>query len=149
MKKTIPILTIALINIGVLNLTGCTAGFGKPSAGSPTMAEAYTAASKGESTFYKQEDQEKSVGKQYQNKINLPDINKYQQGSAAEFSSVINSQFPKIPNPQNLIYIFGHYAANGEIPVPGHFITFSMYEKDHYALPDEIQKPYNDGQFVR
>ena len=60
----------------------------------------------------------------------------------------MDAQFPKLPNPQNLMYILGHYADNGEIPVPGHFITFSMYERDHYALPDEIQKPYNDGQFT-
>lgn len=136
MNKKIIIITTALIS-----LTGCTAGFVKPEQGSPTMADSYEAAARGQSIFYKTED-----GKTAE--INLPQPVQSNSDNTSKFASVLDAQFPRLPNPQNLMYIFGHYADNGEIPVPGHFITFSMYERDHYALPDEIQKPYNDGQFM-
>jgi conjugative transfer region lipoprotein (TIGR03751 family) len=137
MNKKIIIITAALIS-----LTGCTAGFVKPKKGSPTMAQSYELAAKGKNKFYG------GKANRYAPNFELPQLKNYQ-GKSAKFASVLDSQFPKLPNPQNLMYIFGHYADNGEIPVPGHFITFSMYEKDHYALSDEIQKPYNDGQFTR
>jgi conjugative transfer region lipoprotein (TIGR03751 family) len=136
MNKKIIIITTALIN-----LTGCTAGFVKPDRGTPTMAQSYELAAKGQSRFYNSDNNENAPS------LALPQLPQQQQ-SKSVFASVLDSQFPKLPNPQNLMYIFGHYVAGGEIPVPGHFITFSMYEKDHYALPDEIQKPYNDGQFT-
>ena len=139
MNKIRALIILVLIS-GALG--GCTAGFVKPYTGSPTMAQTYETAAKGQTVFYGNTTGAKAT-------VHLPRLSSNKAGDAGKFASVLDSQFPKLPNPQNLMYIFGHYAANGEIPVPGHFITFSMYRENHYALPSEIQRPYNDGQFIQ
>ena len=43
--------------------------------------------------------------------------------------------FPLLPNPKIVLFVFPHIAE--EVPVPGYSTSFSLYEKDHYALPAE------------
>ncbi|MCK4608955.1 MAG: hypothetical protein KAT71_05705 [Gammaproteobacteria bacterium] len=142
MTKIIRILIVALISYFIIFLTGCTSGYVDPSAGSPTVAEVYNSANSSQTTFGSGTTDSDVA----QPSVALP---KVQQGKFNDnIASVIDSQFPKLPNPEGVMYIFGHYADSGEIPVPGHFITFTMYKTDYYALPNEIQMPYNDGRFV-
>ncbi len=49
----------------------------------------------------------------------------------------INQSFPRLPNPQLSIFVFGHLTAKGH-PVPGYSSAFFMYDTTHYALPGEI-----------
>ena len=44
--------------------------------------------------------------------------------------------FPKLPNPDIVLYVFPHM--RGDAPIPGYSTTFKLYGKDHYALPGEI-----------
>ena len=46
--------------------------------------------------------------------------------------------FPLLPNPKIVLYVFPHIAEG--VPVPGYATSFSLYEKDHYALPMEYTR---------
>ena len=43
--------------------------------------------------------------------------------------------FPLLPNPKIVLFVFPHIAEG--VPIPGYATGFSLYEKDHYALPTE------------
>ena len=43
--------------------------------------------------------------------------------------------FPLLPNPKIVLFVFPHIVKDA--PVPGYATAFSLYEKDHYALPAE------------
>ena len=143
--------TTALISVVVMSLAGCS-GFVAPPKGSPTMAEVYKAGNDGQDTFYNADDQSASpsaaIGTQ---NAALPTMGNLSASNiqGSDFVNTLNSQFPTVPNPQSLMYIFGHYAGADEMPVPGHFIAFPLYDKTYYALPGEVMMPYNDGQFTR
>lgn len=49
----------------------------------------------------------------------------------------LNLLFPKLPNPELVMYVFPHLTAKGR-PVPGYSTSFSLYEVDQYAMPGEI-----------
>jgi conjugative transfer region lipoprotein (TIGR03751 family) len=49
----------------------------------------------------------------------------------------INNLFPLLPNPQIVMYIYPHLAEQDEAPVPGYSTAFSLFEREHYALPGE------------
>jgi conjugative transfer region lipoprotein (TIGR03751 family) len=105
-------------------LTGCS-GYVKPSKGAPTMEQVYQAGSRGDTSFNK----EKSVKVRSMLKTPASDI------SGEQIINGVNDRFPKLQNPESLMYIFGHYA--DDLPVPGHFTTFSLYDRNYYALPSE------------
>ena len=46
--------------------------------------------------------------------------------------------FPLLPNPKIVLFVFPHIAEG--VPVPGYATSFSLYEKDHYALPAEYPR---------
>ena len=46
-------------------------------------------------------------------------------------------KFPRLPNPEMILYVFPHIA--GGAPVPGYSTTFTLYPGTEYALPGEIQ----------
>jgi conjugative transfer region lipoprotein (TIGR03751 family) len=143
--------TIALISGAAIALSGCS-GFVKPPKGAPTMAQVYAAGNAGESNFYNAGDDPISSGSVVRPTATstLPEQNLAKSKiSNAGIVSTLNSQFPTLPNPQSLMYIFGHYAGNGHLPVPGHFVSFALYNHTYYALPNEVMTPYNDGQFIR
>ena len=45
--------------------------------------------------------------------------------------------FPRLPNPTLLMYVFPHLSRDGA-PVPGYSTAFPLYDRDHYALPGEL-----------
>ncbi len=51
----------------------------------------------------------------------------------------INNLFPKLPNPTLVMYVYPHLTSTHELPVPGYSTAFSMYEKEHYAMPGEVR----------
>ncbi|KIS42628.1 TIGR03751 family conjugal transfer lipoprotein [Kosakonia radicincitans] len=54
-------------------------------------------------------------------------------------ASEIRSQFPRLPNPDMVMYVFPHL--NGNTPVPGYSTVFPFYTRTQYALPGERLTP--------
>ncbi|EAA8931061.1 TIGR03751 family conjugal transfer lipoprotein [Salmonella enterica subsp. enterica serovar Oranienburg] len=50
--------------------------------------------------------------------------------------SEISQQFPRLPNPDMVMYVFPHLAG-GSAPVPGYSTVFPFYTQTQYALPGE------------
>lgn len=51
-------------------------------------------------------------------------------------ASEIRQQFPRLPNPDMVMYLFPHLV-NGNTPVPGYSTVFPFYRQTQYALPGE------------
>jgi len=58
-------------------------------------------------------------------------------GYTREAGTELNNLFPKLPNPELVMYVFPHLTAKGR-PVPGYATAFTLYEADQYAMPGEI-----------
>jgi len=58
-------------------------------------------------------------------------------GYTREASNEIEGLFPRLPNPEIVMYVYPHMTTKMR-PIPGYATQFSMYEKDEYALPGEI-----------
>jgi len=52
----------------------------------------------------------------------------------------INNQFPTLPNPTLVMYVYPHLAGKSNHPVPGYSTSFSFYESVQYALPGEVSQ---------
>lgn len=50
--------------------------------------------------------------------------------------SEITQQFPRLPNPDMVMYVFPHLA-EGNTPVPGYSTVFPFYSQTQYAMPGE------------
>ncbi|CDG22249.1 putative lipoprotein [Xenorhabdus poinarii G6] len=48
----------------------------------------------------------------------------------------ISQQFPRLPNPDMVMYVFPHLVA-GNTPIPGYSTVFPFYSQVQYALPGE------------
>lgn len=57
-------------------------------------------------------------------------------GFTREQQTEIFGLFPRLPNPDLVMYVFPHLSPNGH-PVPGYATVFPMYETTQYALPGE------------
>lgn len=51
-------------------------------------------------------------------------------------STELQNRFPVIPNLEITGFVFPHLSPGGH-PVPGYATRFSVYEREHYALPGE------------
>jgi conjugative transfer region lipoprotein (TIGR03751 family) len=51
-------------------------------------------------------------------------------------ASEISQQFPRLPNPDMVMYLYPHLA-DGNTPVPGYSTVFSFYSRTQYAMPGE------------
>jgi len=49
-------------------------------------------------------------------------------------ADLMNQDFKEIPNPELSVYIYPHFASYGELPIPGYWTVFNVYEKDYYEL---------------
>ena len=47
--------------------------------------------------------------------------------------------FPRLPNPDIVIYVFPHLATDERVPVPGYTTAVPLYERVEYALPGETE----------
>lgn len=54
----------------------------------------------------------------------------------------IHRQFPRLPNPDLVIYIFPHLAGSEQVPVPGYSTVFPLHSRVEYALPGERTDDY-------
>ncbi|CNL09553.1 putative lipoprotein [Yersinia mollaretii] len=49
----------------------------------------------------------------------------------------IQQLFPRLPNPDMVIYIYPHMSGSEPVPVPGYSSVFPFYSRVQYALPGE------------
>ena len=42
-----------------------------------------------------------------------------------------------LSNPTLHMYVYPHLATKDQVPIPGYWTVFQLYEKNHYALPGE------------
>lgn len=54
----------------------------------------------------------------------------------------IYSLFPRLPNPDLVMYVFPHLAGNEPAPVPGYSTVFPFYSRTQYAMPGERTDDY-------
>jgi len=54
----------------------------------------------------------------------------------------IHRLFPRLPNPDLVMYVFPHLAGSEQVPVPGYSTVFSFYRHVEYALPGERTDEY-------
>lgn len=64
-------------------------------------------------------------------------------------ANAIRSQFPRLPNPDLVMYVYPHLAGDGEqVPVPGYSTVFPLYQRRHYAQPGEVAWPWPEKPAV-
>ena len=51
-------------------------------------------------------------------------------------------QFPRLPNPDLVMYVFPHLAGTDPVPVPGYSTVFPLYQRVQYAMPGERTEAY-------
>jgi len=70
--------------------------------------------------------------------LGMPLTEGYAPNSAYSLAHVneLRRDFRKVPNPEIVAYVFPHIS-DGELPVPGYFTMFHLYERDHFALEQE------------
>jgi conjugative transfer region lipoprotein (TIGR03751 family) len=59
-------------------------------------------------------------------------------GYTRDATTEIDTTFPRLPNPNLVMYVFPHLAGDEQVPVPGYVTTFPMYDRVEYALPGEV-----------
>lgn len=64
----------------------------------------------------------------------MPAINAAYTRSAA---NEIRQLFPRLPNPDLVMYVFPHLAGSEPVPVPGYSTVFPFYQRVQYAMPGE------------
>jgi conjugative transfer region lipoprotein (TIGR03751 family) len=124
METTIP-LTVLLIS--TVLISGCSTPKKQSSAGSKPKV---TTASLMKSVSPNETD--KAFRKQSGGWDTLPNHSSYTRTEQNE----LNGLFPRLPNPDILMYVYPHLSSEGAT-VPGYTSSFSMYEKNEYALPGE------------
>lgn len=55
-------------------------------------------------------------------------------------SNEIHSLFPRLPNPDLVLYVYPHLSGAEQAPVPGYSTVFPFYQRVQYALPGERQE---------
>lgn len=52
----------------------------------------------------------------------------------------IRNLFPRLPNPDLVLYVYPHLGGTEQAPVPGYSTVFPFYQQVQYALPGERQE---------
>ncbi len=51
--------------------------------------------------------------------------------------NALKQLFPRLPNPDIVVYVTPHLATHNRVPVPGYTTAFPLYDQVHYAMPGE------------
>ena len=54
-----------------------------------------------------------------------------------ELATELEALFPRLPNPDLVIYVYPHLATRSRVPVPGYSTVMPLYEQVQYRLPGE------------
>ena len=63
-------------------------------------------------------------------------------GDLRQRAKALHQQFPRLPNPDLVMYVFPHLAGEESVPVPGYSTVFPLYQHVPYALPGERLEDY-------
>lgn len=63
-------------------------------------------------------------------------------GDLRQRAKALHQQFPRLPNPDLVMYVFPHLAGEESVPVPGYSTVFPLYQHVPYALPGECLEDY-------
>lgn len=55
--------------------------------------------------------------------------------------SNLKRRFARLYNPTLHLYVYPHLAGSEQLPVPGYYTVFPLYERHEYALPGEPINP--------
>lgn len=58
---------------------------------------------------------------------------------AQDPSATIRQQFPVLPNPPIMLYVYPHWVNSGgtQVPIPGYITAFFLYRENQFASPAE------------
>lgn len=133
--KTTILCLISLV--GAISLSGCsTMMSSRMPEGSTSMQQAYDSAingTDGTTGGGTLKQVRATVGSLRERAPNYTDYTRTQ-------ANEIDSQFPQLPNPSVVMYIYPHQAGTGYnlTPVPGYSTVFPLYTHVYYALPGEV-----------
>lgn len=70
--------------------------------------------------------------------LGTPLVSAYAPNNTYSFAHVdeLRRDFHQVPNPQIVAYVYPHLSG-GDMPVPGYFTMFNLYDQNHYALSSE------------
>ena len=57
-----------------------------------------------------------------------------------EVATEIDNLFPRLDNPDIVIYVYPHLATRTRAPIPGYSTVIPLYDQVHYRLPGESQR---------
>ncbi len=141
MKTHYKTLTISLISSLMLaSLTGCSSMLSsKMPKGSVSMVQAYNSAINGTDNANGVDGNAslKQLRKNLQPLAQFtPNVSTYTRTQENE----IQNQFPLLPNPNIVMYVYPHEAGRGteKAPVPGYSTVFPLYTHVHYAMPGDV-----------
>ena len=139
MKARLTLLTLILINVFIaINITGCSSLLSsKMPSGSVSMEQSYNDAINGTGGSEADGLNNGAISQASKLPLPIPGYNSYTRNQENE----INSQFPQLPNPNIVMYVYPHQAGTGNTksPVPGYSTVFPMYQHTHYAMPGEVR----------
>jgi len=124
-----PLLALFAASLAACSVTQPSSDKLLPDAG-PTTAELLTGEKSRVSAYFGNGVQADYLG--------MPLTEGYAPNSAYSLAHVneLRRDFRKVPNPEIVAYVFPHIS-DGELPVPGYFTMFHLYERDHFALEQE------------
>lgn len=140
MKTPYHRMLISLISgLSLLSLAGCSNLLSsRMPSGSISMAKAYSDAIDGtDDTNVTPSDSLKTARVELKdNNSNNTDYTDYTRTAYNE----INNQFPTLPNPNIVMYIYPHETGTGYnlSPVPGYSTVFPLYQHVYYAMPGDL-----------
>lgn len=59
-------------------------------------------------------------------------------GYTRDANREIQQQFPRLPNPTLVMFVYPHLSTASRLPVPGYSTAFPLYERTEYAIPGEM-----------
>lgn len=117
--------------LGLMSLLGCASGTKEdllPQDG-PTMKEVYDGHFRGAAQAARTTAAGPPLGR-------MAGADPGLEGYSRDSHNEIESQFPRLPNPDLVMYVFPHLSEQG-YPVPGYSTVIPLYETVEYALPGE------------
>ena len=130
---------MTLISLTMLSsLTGCASMMSsKMPAGSVSMEQAYNDAINGADNASVNLNQARADLKP----LVLTPTDTEQGSISSGYANSINNQFPRLPNPNIVMYVYPHLAGSdpNQVPVPGYSTVFPMYDHVYYAMPGDVR----------
>lgn len=139
-----------------LFVSGCATRIPEPPKGQPTVSEAYSSALSDDDYAMHETNGSPALAGNAQNnshkrirlstgyRVDVPSMaGALQNPELLKEQARDNQNFPMLPNPQVMVYIYPHVTDG--LPIHGNWSTFSLYANNHYALPSEVNTGGNSN----